>query len=263
MDGASSASQRATAAILIADGPTSFDDCPMLTWSLGWTATLLLPFFLSSSVALSAMSSLRFVLRPVPEPVWKTSTTTLESCFPCIASVDASPIAEAIFESSFPKEEFAKAASRLIRATDQMTFRGKRVPVSMNTLFAPSTYLMRGCFFRRGFLKASSGLRLAPRPYANLLDEPSELRVVHGVDPQVAQNLFLAHLEPLGFVDCVSVRLDLRGPVDVFEGLVEQVPPVEELLDVDEHMYHIQVKAVYLYRREVFGADADGPGVVV
>ncbi len=122
----------------------------MLTWSFGWTTALLPPLFLKSSVALSAMSSLRFMFRPVPEPVWKTSTATFESCFPCITSVEASLIAEAIFGSSFPKEEFALAASRLINATDQIILRGNRVPVSMNTFFAPSTYLMRGCFFRCG-----------------------------------------------------------------------------------------------------------------
>jgi hypothetical protein len=30
-----------------------------------------------------------------------------------------------------------------------MISRGKRVPVSMNTFFAPSTYLIRGLFFPR------------------------------------------------------------------------------------------------------------------
>ena len=143
IDGASSPVQRATAAILIAEGPTSFDDCPMLTWSLAWT------FFPRSSAALSAMSSLRFMLSPVPEPVWKTSTVTFESCLPSITSLEASAIAEATLGSSNPREEFASAASRFIRATDQIIFRGKLVPVSMNTFFAPSTYLMRRCFFPR------------------------------------------------------------------------------------------------------------------
>ena len=76
-----------TAATRIAVGTTSFEDCPMLTWSFGWT---LVP---EISEALSAITSLTFMFIPVPEPVPKTSTVILSSCFPSMTSSEAAAIA--------------------------------------------------------------------------------------------------------------------------------------------------------------------------
>ena len=50
------------------------------------TSLVLLPTAAQYRLALSAMSSFRFMLSPVPEPVWNTSTRTLGSCFPSITS---------------------------------------------------------------------------------------------------------------------------------------------------------------------------------
>ena len=60
------------AATCIAAGNVSFDDWPMLTWSLGWTAPSL-PFAPtpkpSFTLATLAITSLAFMLVEVPEPV--------------------------------------------------------------------------------------------------------------------------------------------------------------------------------------------------
>ena len=53
-----------SAARWTADGKTSLELWPMLTWSLGCT----------SGPASFAMTSLAFMFDEVPEPVWKTST---------------------------------------------------------------------------------------------------------------------------------------------------------------------------------------------
>ena len=62
--GISSRTIERVAAMWIADGNVSLDDCEALTWSLGCTS---LP---SRSVARVAMTSLAFMFDEVPEPVW-------------------------------------------------------------------------------------------------------------------------------------------------------------------------------------------------
>src|SRR2546421_424478 len=61
-----------SAARCTADGNTSFDDCPMFTWSLGWTP----------SPASAASTSLAFMFEEVPEPVWNTSIGNCSSYSP-------------------------------------------------------------------------------------------------------------------------------------------------------------------------------------
>ena len=61
-----------SAARCTADGKTSFDDCPMFTSSLAWTA----------SPASVAITSLAFMFDDVPEPVWKTSIGNWSSSSP-------------------------------------------------------------------------------------------------------------------------------------------------------------------------------------
>ena len=70
--GRSSFVAASSAARWTADGKTSFDDWPMLTWSFGWTP----------SPASVAITSLAFMLDEVPEPVWKTSIGNWSSCWP-------------------------------------------------------------------------------------------------------------------------------------------------------------------------------------
>ncbi len=63
---------RSSAARCTADGNTSLDDWPMLTWSLGCTP----------SPARVAITSLAFMLDDVPDPVWNTSIGNWSSCSP-------------------------------------------------------------------------------------------------------------------------------------------------------------------------------------
>ena len=58
------------AAMCIAVGKVSLDDCPWLTWSLGWTGSFE-PMGLPASWEMRlAITSLAFMLVEVPEPVW-------------------------------------------------------------------------------------------------------------------------------------------------------------------------------------------------
>ena len=83
-------------------GNTSFDDCPMLTWSLGWTGFLLPTVPPRIWIARFAITSLAFMLLEVPEPVWKMSTTKSRSCCPAATSCAAWMIASASLASSLP-----------------------------------------------------------------------------------------------------------------------------------------------------------------
>ena len=62
------------AAICIAVGNESFDDWLMLTWSLGCTGALVPSLPPSNSLARLAITSLRFMLVWVPEPVCQTTS---------------------------------------------------------------------------------------------------------------------------------------------------------------------------------------------
>ena len=79
---------------------TSFDDCPMLTWSLGWIVRS------SLREAIVAITSLAFMLVEVPEPVWKMSTGKCLSCLPCSTSRAAAWIASEMPLSRNPSSEF-------------------------------------------------------------------------------------------------------------------------------------------------------------
>ena len=60
------------AAMYIADGKVSFEDCDMLTWSLGCTGFLLPSGVPASWLARFAITSLTFMLNWVPLPVIHT-----------------------------------------------------------------------------------------------------------------------------------------------------------------------------------------------
>ena len=80
----------ASAARWTAEGKTSLEDCPMLTWSLGW----------APSPARLASTSLAFMFEEVPEPVWKTSIGNWSSCSPAATASPAAAIRSARSESS-------------------------------------------------------------------------------------------------------------------------------------------------------------------
>ena len=70
----------------MAVGITSLLDCPMLTWSLGWTGR----FRADGSCPASceqrfANTSLAFMFVLVPEPVWKMSMGKCSSSLPSIS----------------------------------------------------------------------------------------------------------------------------------------------------------------------------------
>ena len=86
----------------IAVGITSFEDCPMFTWSFGWTP----PFAPGASwrtwFARFAITSFAFMFVDVPLPVWKMSRGNWGSWVPAITSSDAWTIAWASRGSSRP-----------------------------------------------------------------------------------------------------------------------------------------------------------------
>ena len=71
-----------SAARWTAEGKTSFEDWPMLTWSLAC----------ASPPASFAITSLAFMFEEVPEPVWKTSTGNWSSCSPAATALPATAI---------------------------------------------------------------------------------------------------------------------------------------------------------------------------
>src|SRR4051794_14582495 len=107
-----------SAARWTAEGKTSLDDWPMLTWSLGW----------APSPARLAITSLAFMFEEVPEPVWKTSTGNWSSCCPSAIALLASAIRSARSPSSSPRAPFASAAAPLIRPSQRTTGTGTRSP---------------------------------------------------------------------------------------------------------------------------------------
>src|SRR5713226_1509971 len=60
------------AAMYMAEGKVSFDDCAMLTWSLGWTGVLLPSAVPASWQQRLEITSFTFMLNCVPLPVIQT-----------------------------------------------------------------------------------------------------------------------------------------------------------------------------------------------
>eukprot|EP01139_Manchomonas_bermudensis_P017219 Amastigsp_a516913_19.p3 type:complete len:139 gc:universal Amastigsp_a516913_19:873-1289(+) len=85
-----------TAAMCIAVGNASFDDCDMLTWSFGCTGFFEPIVPPSSSIARFEMTSLTFMFVWVPDPVWKTTSGKWSSRRPSITSSAAATIASEI-----------------------------------------------------------------------------------------------------------------------------------------------------------------------
>jgi hypothetical protein len=90
------------AAICIAVGKVSFEDWPMLQWSLGCTGSFEPISPPSISMARLAITSLAFMFDCVPEPVCQTTSGKLSSSLPSITSCAASMMASASRASSLP-----------------------------------------------------------------------------------------------------------------------------------------------------------------
>ena len=99
-----------TAAMCMAVGKVSLDDCDMLTWSLGCTGVFDPSTPPASSMARLAMTSLAFMLVWVPLPVCHTRSGKWSSSVPSVTSAAAREIRSASFGSSTPSSALVSAA---------------------------------------------------------------------------------------------------------------------------------------------------------
>src|SRR5262249_55945972 len=207
--GTSSSVSSWSAARCTADGKTSFEDCPMLTWSFGWTP----------SPARAAITSFAFVFELVPEPVWKTSIGNWSSNSPAATRSAAEAIRSAMSASSRPRSAFERAAAALIRPSQRATGSGIGSPETGKFAIAFSVSMPQrarssadvairpGC--RRGATAGPRGVKqpppaaeLPPRPPVRLspplLDGIDQLPpcVGHDIDPALSQELVERVLAP-------------------------------------------------------------------
>ena len=70
------------AAMHMAEGKESFDDCAILTWSLGWTGAWLPSGVPASWQQRLEITSLTFILNWVPLPVIQTCSGNMSWCCP-------------------------------------------------------------------------------------------------------------------------------------------------------------------------------------
>ncbi|SOY66075.1 Binding-protein-dependent transport systems inner membrane component (fragment) [Cupriavidus phytorum] len=98
------------AAMCIAVGKLSLDDWLALTWSLGCTGVLLPTSPPSSWMARLAMTSFRFMLVCVPEPVCQTESGNSSGQRPSMTSAAACSMACASSGRSTPSSPLARAA---------------------------------------------------------------------------------------------------------------------------------------------------------
>ena len=80
-------------ATCIAVGKVSFDDCPMFTWSFGWTGFFEPITPPSISIARFEITSFAFMFDWVPDPVCQTTSGKLSSNLPAITSAAAATMA--------------------------------------------------------------------------------------------------------------------------------------------------------------------------
>src|ERR1700722_18745880 len=116
--GSSSFWATSNAARCTAEGNTSLEDWPMLTWSLACT-------FSPASVAIT---SLAFMFVEVPEPVWNTSIGNCSSCLPAAISPAAFSMRAARRLSSSPSSPLTAAAAPFTRASQRTTDTGTVSP---------------------------------------------------------------------------------------------------------------------------------------
>ena len=93
----------------MAVGNVSFDDCDMLTWSLGWIGFLDPMTPPPSSMARLEMTSLAFMLVWVPLPVCQMRSGKWSSSAPLATSPAACSIRPASGSSSLPRSRLTEA----------------------------------------------------------------------------------------------------------------------------------------------------------
>ncbi len=125
-DGTNSWTTSSAAAMCMAVGKVSFDDCDMFTSSFGWMGDLLPRSPPASSMARLEITSLTFMLVCVPLPVCHTNNGNSSPCAPAITSSAASTISAAFSGTSFPSSWFTSAAAFLSTAIDRITASGMR-----------------------------------------------------------------------------------------------------------------------------------------
>ena len=92
----------------IAVGNVSFDDCPRLTWSFGWTGFLLPSVPPASSIARFEITSFAFMFVCVPLPVCQTNSGKWSSSLPSITSSAARTMRSTIGWGSVPSSPLVK-----------------------------------------------------------------------------------------------------------------------------------------------------------
>ncbi len=125
-DGTSRFVTSSTAAMFMAVGNVSFDDCDMFTWSFGWIGLLLPRFPPASSIARFEMTSLTFMFVCVPDPVCQTNSGKWSSSSPAMISSEARQIRSAYSSESLPRSRFTPAAAFLSTAIERITASGMR-----------------------------------------------------------------------------------------------------------------------------------------
>src|SRR3984957_5472365 len=99
------------AAIYIADGNVSLEDCDMLTWSFGCTGVLLPSSVPASWQQRLEITSFTFMLNWVPLPVIHTCRGNMSSCWPARISSQTRTMSLWRWSSSRPPAWFAFAAA--------------------------------------------------------------------------------------------------------------------------------------------------------
>ena len=122
--GSSRVVSASTAATCMAVGNTSLLDWLLLTSSLGCTSRASPRSPPSSSLARLAITSFRFMLVCVPEPVCQTTSGNSSGCRPSSTSSAAATIAPVFRSSSSPSARFTTAEARLTSANARMISRG-------------------------------------------------------------------------------------------------------------------------------------------
>lgn len=97
----------------IAVGKVSLEDCPMLTWSLGWMGVLDPSVPPTSWIARLLMTSLMFMLLCVPDPVCHTYRGKWSSSEPEITSSATCAIRSAFQPGRRPSRPLTSAAAFL------------------------------------------------------------------------------------------------------------------------------------------------------
>ncbi len=125
-DGTSSRTTSSAAAMCIAVGNVSFDDCDMFTSSFGCTGFFEPRSPPASSMARFEMTSLTFMLVCVPLPVCHTKRGNSSACSPAMTSSAACTSSAALSDGSLPSSSLTCAAAFLRIAMPRMTAVGMR-----------------------------------------------------------------------------------------------------------------------------------------